>query len=162
VWSGRGAVQDRTIYEDAVFARMLSRDGVMSERDYATYVELFERMSNMMRRPTVIVHLDVSPEESKRRIDMRARSCEHGISLEYLTKLHTAYEEFVGEISKVVPVIRVDYRDFVETGKIVDAIKQEYDRMRNVRNITFRGKMTECDSVSDGARPLSSCHPADE
>ena len=91
MWSGRGAVQDRTIYEDAVFARMLASDGIMSERDYNTYVQLFEHMSNMMRRPTVIIHLDVTPEESLRRIEMRARSCETGISIDYLTKLDAAY-----------------------------------------------------------------------
>jgi len=38
IWSGRGAVQDRTIYEDAVFARMLAADGIISERDLETYL----------------------------------------------------------------------------------------------------------------------------
>lgn len=74
---------------------MLAKDGLLSERDLATYLELFEHMSNMMRRPTVIIHLDVAPAESMRRIAMRARSCESSIPLEYLEKLHAAYEDFV-------------------------------------------------------------------
>ena len=36
IWSGKGGVQDRTIYEDSVFARMLKDSGMMSERDYRT------------------------------------------------------------------------------------------------------------------------------
>ena len=37
VWQGHGGVQDRTIYEDSVFARMLRNSGLMDERDYQTY-----------------------------------------------------------------------------------------------------------------------------
>ena len=51
VWSKDGAVQDRSIYEDKVFARMLHDGGWMERRDYETYVELFEHMSNFMRHP---------------------------------------------------------------------------------------------------------------
>ena len=34
VWAGTGGVQDRTIYEDAVFARMLRDSGLMTGRDF--------------------------------------------------------------------------------------------------------------------------------
>lgn len=64
IWQGRGGVQDRTIYEDGIFAKMLADSGLMDSRDYATYVELFNNMANFMRRPNIIVHLDVSPKES--------------------------------------------------------------------------------------------------
>jgi deoxyadenosine kinase len=120
-------VQDRTIYEDAVFARMLARDGLMSQRDLGTYLELFEHMSNLMRRPTVIVHLDVTPEESLRRIRARARECEETVSLNYLEHLYAAYEDFLQEISKVVPVIRIDYSEFVPVEVIAAAIKAKYE-----------------------------------
>ncbi len=84
VWTGQGGVQDRTIYEDAVFAKMLCRAGHMEDRDYRTYISLFNNMSNFMKKPNIIVHLDVSPEESLRRIDMRNRGCESGIKLQFL------------------------------------------------------------------------------
>lgn len=48
IWQGKGGVQDRTIYEDSVFARMLWKSGLMEERDYRTYIELFGNMSNFM------------------------------------------------------------------------------------------------------------------
>ena len=63
IWEGKGGVQDRTIYEDSVFARMLRDSGYMEERDFRTYMELFSNMSNFMKKPNIIVHLDVSPEE---------------------------------------------------------------------------------------------------
>jgi deoxyadenosine kinase len=83
-------VQDRTIYEDSVFARMLRNAGLMDERDYQTYVSLFNNMSNFMKKPNIIVHLDVTPEESLRRIRSRSRDCEAGITLEYLQGLYAA------------------------------------------------------------------------
>ena len=56
--------------------------GFQDERDYQTYVSLFNNMSNFMKKPNIIVHLDVSPAESLRRIKMRERGCESGITLE--------------------------------------------------------------------------------
>ena len=100
IWSGRGGVQDRTIYEDSVFARMLRNSGLMEERDFQTYQSLFNHMSNFMKKPNVIVHLDVKPEESLRRIRMRERDCESGVTLEYLQGLYAAYEEFIEDIAR--------------------------------------------------------------
>ena len=73
VWSGKGAVQDRSIYEDSVFALMLRDAGLMDERDYETYASLFTNLSRFMAKPNLIVHLDVPPAESLRRIKERAR-----------------------------------------------------------------------------------------
>ena len=64
------------------------------------------------QKPNLIVHLDVSPEESKRRIELRRRECEATISLDYLRGLHAAYEEFIQDISRIIPVIRVNYERF--------------------------------------------------
>src|SRR5512138_3233242 len=40
IWRGSGGVQDRTIYEDAIFAKALRDMGLMDARDYDTYVTL--------------------------------------------------------------------------------------------------------------------------
>ena len=47
---------------------MLRDRGQMSERDYRTYVSLFSNMSNFMRKPNLIIYLDVTPEQSLERI----------------------------------------------------------------------------------------------
>ncbi len=136
IWKGRSAVQDRTIYEDSVFAKMLVGIGLMDERDYRTYQALFNHMSNFMCRPNVIVYLDVSAERSMERINMRDRGVESGITLEYLEGLNRAYEEFIAHISKSVPVIRVDYDRFVSVEQMAEVIQREYLDANFLRKVT--------------------------
>ena len=126
IWKGRSAVQDRTIYEDSIFAKMLADTGLMDERDYRTYLELFRHMSNFMCKPNLIVYLDVSPERSLERIHGRGREMESGISLEYLTALYNGYEEFIGDISRLIPVIRVDYDRFATAEEMAEVIERDY------------------------------------
>ncbi len=126
IWRGGGGVQDRTIYEDAVFAKMLVELGLMEQRDYETYLSLFRNMSNFMCRPNLIVYLDVSPERSMERIRMRQRDVESGISLDYLSALHAEYGRFIEDISKTVPVIKVDYDQFRDAEEMAAVIEREY------------------------------------
>lgn len=138
IWQDKGGIQDRTIYEDSVFAKVLRDSKLMEERDYTTYMSLFSNMSNFMRKPNVIVHLDVSPEESLERIKMRSRGCEVTITLEYLKNLHTAYEEFIQEISRIIPVIRVNWSNFKSDEEIAAKVLEEYSRMHNIHYINFK------------------------
>ncbi|XP_064403793.1 deoxyadenosine kinase-like [Halichondria panicea] len=137
IWTGRGGVQDRTIYEDSVFAKVLKDSGLMEEREYQTYCSLFSNMSNFMKKPNLIVHLDVSPAESKRRIELRQRECESTISLDYLENLHGAYEEFMADIARIIPVIRVNYEKFRSADEMADMIVSEYAKMASVRYVDF-------------------------
>lgn len=58
----------------------------------------------------MIIHLDVSPEKSFERIKLRGRECESGITLEYLQRLHSGYESWLTQISKIIPVIKVCFQ----------------------------------------------------
>eukprot|EP00824_Muranothrix_gubernata_P004652 TRINITY_DN15965_c0_g1_i1.p1 TRINITY_DN15965_c0_g1~~TRINITY_DN15965_c0_g1_i1.p1 ORF type:complete len:239 (+),score=42.02 TRINITY_DN15965_c0_g1_i1:24-719(+) len=138
IWSGRGAVQDRTIYEDSVFAKMLRDAHLMEDRNYRTYIALFNNMSSFMKRPNLIIHLDVTAEESLERIKSRGRACEQSISLDYLKNLRSAYEDFIREISRVIPVIRVRWDQFHNAEEMAQTIKKEYTAMQNVRLVHFR------------------------
>jgi deoxyadenosine kinase len=126
IWRGRSAVQDRTIYEDSIFAKMLAKTGLMEERDYRTYIDLFRNMSNFMCKPNVIIYLDVSPERSMERIKARSRGVESGITIEYLKALHDGYAEFVADISRVIPVIQVDYDRFPTVEEMARVILSDY------------------------------------
>ena len=53
---------------------------------------------------------------------MRARECESTISLEYLQNLHRAYEEFMKDIARIIPVIRVNYEQFRTADEMADVI----------------------------------------
>ena len=136
IWRGRSAVQGRTIYEDSIFAKMLAKTGLMDERDYRTYVELFRNMSNFMCKPSVIIFLDVSPEASADRIRMRSRDVEAKIELGYLQALYEGYQEFIASISKVIPVIRVDYERFATAEEMAEVIKREYLDASFLRQVT--------------------------
>ncbi len=126
IWRGGGGVQDRTIYEDAVFAKMLADEGIMEERDYRTYLNLFRHMSNFMRRPNVIVFLDLTPETSMARIRQRHRDVESGITMTYLEALHREYQAFIQNIARTVPVIRVDYERYRDAEEMAAVIEREY------------------------------------
>ncbi|MFN7143914.1 MAG: deoxynucleoside kinase [Myxococcota bacterium] len=137
IWRGGGGVQDRTIYEDAVFARTLVTLGLMEDRDYRTYVSLFRHMSNFMCRPNVIVYLDVSPERSLERIKVRQRGVESGVTLEYLTALHAEYESFLADISRSVPVIRIDWDQFRNVEEMAAVIEREYLGGNFIRKVSW-------------------------
>ena len=51
---------------------------------------------------------------------------ESGISLDYLRALHRGYEEFAEDISRVIPLIRVDYERFATAEEMAQVIKREY------------------------------------
>ena len=136
IWRGKSAVQDRTIYEDSIFAKMLAKTGLMEERDYRTYVDLFRNMSNFMCKPSVIIYLDVSPESSAERIRKRSRDVESNIPLGYLQALHEGYQEFIESISKVIPVIRIDYERFATAEEMAEVIKREYLDASFLRQVT--------------------------
>ena len=53
---------------------------------------------------------------------MRSRECESTISLEYLQKLHSAYELFISDIARIIPVIRVNYERFHTPEEMSDMI----------------------------------------
>jgi deoxyadenosine kinase len=77
----------------------------------------------------------VTPEESLERIKLRSRDCESTISIEYLRALHAAYEEFIQEIGRVIPVLRIKYSEFKTAEEMANIIEQEFHSMLNIRNI---------------------------
>ena len=65
----------------------------------------------------------------------RARGCETGVSLEYLTRLYQGYEEFLGEISRLIPVLRVQWNEFWDVQPLAEAITREYTRSSFLREV---------------------------
>ncbi len=136
IWRGRGGVQDRTIYEDAIFAKALRDSDLMDGRDYETYLSLFRNLSNFMCRPNLIVYLDVAPEISMQRIAQRNRGCESGVTIDYLSRLREGYEEFLADISKLIPVIRVQWDEYWKVDELAAAISREYAETSFLRQLS--------------------------
>lgn len=123
VWSGKNTIQDRTIYEDVIFAKMLRDSGDMSELDFQTYCDLYHNMSNFLHRPDLIVFLDAEPEIALERIKQRSRNCETNIPLEYLQNLRNGYEDWITDINPRIPVLRIDWNEFKTTQYVMEQIK---------------------------------------
>ena len=108
-------VQDRTVYEDAeIFARNLHRQGLMDERDYQSYCELYQVVTAVLSPPDLIVYLRASVPILQERIRRRGRPYEQDIAEVYLSQLNGLYEEWIDGFL-LCPVLSVpsDDLDFV-------------------------------------------------
>ncbi|AEB11509.1 deoxynucleoside kinase [Marinithermus hydrothermalis] len=109
-------VQDRTIFEDAfIFAKNLHRQGYLSERDWRTYLALYEGIAPALRMPDRLVYIRASLPTLRARIAKRGRTYERAIPDAYLQALNELYEEWVANYT-LSPVLIVpgDELDFVE------------------------------------------------
>tara|TARA_Y100000389_G_scaffold170146_1_gene176936 strand:- start:358 stop:999 length:642 start_codon:yes stop_codon:yes gene_type:complete len=132
VWADKSSIQDRTIYEDVIFAKMLKEAEMMEELDFKTYVDLFNNMSNFLHRPDLILYLDVEPEEALRRVNERSRGCESGLTLEYLQDLRKGYEEWLEDVKDRIPVIRLDWNTYQDHKKIADIIRAKLSNKKGL------------------------------
>lgn len=117
-------VQDRSLYEDAeVFARNLHRQKRMSDRDYATYRDLYGVLSSLLPSPDLVVYLKASVPTLKRRILQRARAFEQDIPDAYLEGLNELYEDWIGRF-RLAPVLTVeaDQTDVLDRPEDLDAV----------------------------------------
>ena len=77
-------IQDRTIYEDAhIFADNLHEMGLISSRDFATYMKIFNLSTGLIRQPDVLVYLKASVPTLVSQILKRGRSYEMNIDISY-------------------------------------------------------------------------------
>lgn len=133
-------VQDRSLYEDAeVFARNLYLHGRMSERDWRTYLELYHTVRTLLPPPDLVVYLRASVPVLRRRIALRGRGFEAGISDEYLEQLNALYEEWIAGFDLApVLVLPADRLDFVGQPRDLDAVIAEVDeRLRGAQRTLF-------------------------
>jgi deoxyadenosine/deoxycytidine kinase len=104
----QSVIQDRTIYEDAeIFACSLYLQGLMDERDYRTYRDLYRMMTEFLRPPDLIVYLRAPVELLLERIRVRSRDFERAMPREYLARLNERYEDWVARFD-LCPVLAVD------------------------------------------------------
>ena len=114
--SKKPIIQDRTIYEDAhIFAPNLKAMGLMNQRDFKNYQELFELLESLIKGPDLLVYLRSSIPNLLNKIHKRGRDYENSISIDYLSRLNERYEAWISTYDKgEILVIDVDDLDFVE------------------------------------------------
>ena len=69
--------------------------GQLSDRDYETYMELFDRMLTQIRVPDLMIYLRADIAHLVENIQKRGRDYEQSIQIEYLQGLNKLYEEFI-------------------------------------------------------------------
>lgn len=113
--SGRSVVQDRSIYEDAeIFARNLYEMGLMSQRDFRNYTELFSIMTSYLRPPSLLIYLRASVPTLVDHIQTRGREYESTIRIDYLERLQRHYENWIDRYDEGPKmIVDVDELDFV-------------------------------------------------
>ena len=107
-------VLDRSIYGDAIFAKMLNKADEMTNEEYQIYVELLENMLEHVQKPKLIIYLEADTETAIKRIKTRGRSYEQDVERDYWVNLNEEYKEYFGTYD-LSPVLKLnaDTLDFV-------------------------------------------------
>ena len=123
-------VQDRSIFEGVyVFTANNKAMGNLSDRDFETYMELFEQMINVAKMPDLMIYLRASVPHLVANIQKRGRDYEQTIQLEYLQNLNDRYEDFIQhKYPGRVMVIEKDQLDFQHNPKDFALIVDRIDR----------------------------------
>jgi deoxyadenosine/deoxycytidine kinase len=112
-------IQDRTIFEGVyVFMENNRAMGNLSDRDYKTYMELFEQMMSVVRLPDLMIYLRASVPYLVGNIQQRGRDYEQSMQLEYLQNLNERYDDFIYHKYKGrVMTVEKDQLDFINRPK---------------------------------------------
>lgn len=123
-------IQDRSIFEGVyVFTANNKAMGNLTDRDFDTYMELFEQMMSMVKLPELMIYLRASVPHLVANIQKRGREYEQSIQLEYLQNLNERYEDFIFKHYKGrLLVVDVDELDFEHEPKHFASIVDKIDR----------------------------------
>ena len=117
-------IQDRSVYEDAeIFAHNLYRQSLIDERDYRSYRELYQVLTEFLPPPDLVVYLRASIPTLLGRIRARGRDYERQIEADYLTQLNYLYDDWIDRF-RLCPVLTVpaDQLDYVANSTHLDLI----------------------------------------
>ena len=124
-------VQDRSIYEDAhIFAPNLYQMGLMEERDFKNYFDLFQLMTSHIQPPDLLIYLRADIATLVKHIQTRGREYEANMSINYLTKLNDRYENWIRGYKEgnllILDVSKLDYKNnLAHTQLVVNQVEQK-------------------------------------
>ena len=106
-------IQDRTLMEGVkIFVENNYRMGNLTDRDYTTYMELFELMMSLVHEPDLLIYVRSSVPHLVGQIQKRGREYEQSIRLEYLDGLNDLYEDWIRSYKGRLLVLDGDNLDF--------------------------------------------------
>lgn len=106
-------IQDRTLLEGVnIFVANNREQGNLTERDYDTYMQLFNLMMSMVNPPDLLIYLRASVPHLVAQIQKRGRDYEQSIKLDYLQGLNEHYERWIAGYTGNLLIIDADDLDF--------------------------------------------------
>ena len=121
-------IQDRTIFEDArIFAPNLHDMGLMSDRDFANYSELFDLMMSLVGLPDLMIYIRSSIPNLIEQIGKRGRNYEQSIRIDYLTGLNNRYEEWISSYPGRLIIVDGDTTKFEANPEDFHRITEQID-----------------------------------
>ncbi len=106
-------IQDRTIFEDArIFAPNLHDMGMMSDRDFDNYTDLFDLMMSLVKLPDLMIYIRSSIPTLVSHIQKRGRDFERSIRIDYLEGLNHRYEEWIAGYKGKLMIVDGDNLQF--------------------------------------------------
>lgn len=137
------AIQDRSIYEDAnIFARNLYEQGLMSERDYRNYLDLYQSMIAFLSPPDLVIYLKKSLPKLKEQITLRGRDYEKNIPDDYLSNLNRYYDDWMlnYDLGKKL-IIESDNLNFLKNPEDFEGICQKLVSALDQRDLFLESKV---------------------
>lgn len=124
-------IQDRTIMEGVeIFVANNHKMGNLSDRDFQTYMELFELMMSLVKEPDLLIYIRSSISHLVSQIQKRGREYEQTISIEYLSGLNDLYEKWISSYKGRLIILDGDNLDFEnraeDFSKVTDRIDAEF------------------------------------
>ncbi|MBQ6161224.1 MAG: deoxynucleoside kinase [Prevotella sp.] len=111
-------VQDRTIFEDAkIFAPNLHAQGMMSDRDFDNYSDLFDLMMSLVKLPDLMIYIRTSIPNIVAQIQKRGREYEKSIRIDYLQGLNDLYENWISTYKGNLIIVEGDSVKFENSDK---------------------------------------------
>lgn len=123
----KGAILDRGLPGDRVFAKIHTDDGNIEQMDFDTTYELaYNIMARTLTPPSLLIYLKATPEKCFERTQKRAREQETKMPTEefktYLGRLHLYYEELIEEVklgghawSQGIQVMELDWNADIQS-----------------------------------------------
>ena len=123
-------IQDRTIFEDAcIFAPNLHDMGMMSDRDFANYTDLFNLMMSLVKLPDLMIYIRSTILNLVSQIQKRGRDFEKSIRIDYLNGLNKRYEDWISSYKGHLLIVDGDTTKFesnpADFSRITDQIDSD-------------------------------------
>ncbi len=134
----KGFILDRCFHEDRVFAEVNHEIGHISDRDWNTYLHLYESFCRVVPPPEIVVYLRTSPEVASQRIRQRGRESEQSISMEYMRRLHYAYDRWFQRMKTKTTALVFPWDNYNDPGWW--GVRESLDQhLHSARSATLRG-----------------------